>query len=182
MANFTDKEVQFIVNRMSRSTFKTMLAAGEIQGDELYMVDDDVLSADNQPIDEVAAPTKDSHAANKMYVDTKMATGSAYSLVSVTDGHLHDRCINMVTMTGDIAFTFPTPVYDYDDNSIQKARDFLLNITVNTAGQITLPNDITTRGDALALTAGKQYFIMFTEFEPTKFLVRVMDITETTTL
>ena len=182
MATFVDKEVQFIVNRMSRSTFKSMLEKGEIQGDELYMVDDDILSADNQVIDNVASPTTQSQAANKGYVDSRMATGSAYSIVTVDNGILQDRCINVVMMNGDITFTFPTPVYDYDNNTIQKARDFLLNITVNTAGQITLPNDISTRGDALTLTEGRQYFIMFTEFESSKFLVRVMDISETTTI
>lgn len=74
MANPTssDTKIDLVINRLSRETYNQLSAAGSIDPNQLYLVDDDKYDMFGKRVVNVATPTELSDAVNKEYVDTQV--------------------------------------------------------------------------------------------------------------
>ena len=74
MANPTssDTKIDLVINRLSRETYNQLSAAGSIDPDQLYLVDDDKYDMFGKRVVNVATPTELSDAVNKEYVDEQV--------------------------------------------------------------------------------------------------------------
>lgn len=93
MANPTssDTKIDLVINRLSREVYDQLSAAGEIDPDQLYLVDDDKYDMFGKRVVNVATPTELSDATNKEYVDDKVAELSGEAEWGKITGSLADQ-------------------------------------------------------------------------------------------
>lgn len=70
---YADIKTNLTVNKMSRAIYKQLKGLGRINDDQLYVITDEDLDANEQTIKNVATPEISSDAANKQYVDSAIS-------------------------------------------------------------------------------------------------------------
>ena len=72
-SSYTENLVnKLIISKISKAKFEEMSSSGMLDENEIYLVEDEQLDAGNQTIQNVAAPSSSTDAANKGYVDEEI--------------------------------------------------------------------------------------------------------------
>lgn len=113
----TDMKTDLIINRMTRDIYNHLKEQGSLVEDQLYLIDEDNLDADGQPIVNVPDPILSSDAVNKNYVDANFVQLSGNQTINGTKTFNDSPSVPNITQK--------------DDSSTKAANTEFVNYHVN---------------------------------------------------